>query len=125
MTAAPPPPTSRRRFLHNVAWSWLGVAVNILLGLFLSPILVRRLGVAQYGVWVLLFSTMDYLRLLDFGLAGTVINRCARQNAQQDWRGVNETINTAILYFLGMSAICCAFALLVRGPAMTLFKIEP
>lgn len=120
-----PPATQKSRFLRNVIWSWTGVGVNILLGLFLSPILVHKLGVAQYGVWVLLFSTMDYLRLLDFGLRAAVINRCARHNAQGDSRGVNETINTAILYFLAMSAICCAFALLFSGPAMTLFKIEP
>ena len=116
---------SRRRFLHNVAWSWLGVGVNILLGLFLSPILVRRLGVAQYGVWVLIFSTMDYLRLLDFGLRAAVINRCARQQAQQDWEGVNQTISTAVAYFLSMSALCCVLAVLARDPAMRLFKIAP
>jgi len=124
VTTLTAPPSQTSRFLRNVIWSWTGVGINILLGLFLSPILVRKLGVAQYGVWVLLFSTMDYLRLLDFGLRAAVINRCARQNAQQDWRGVNQTINTAILYFLAMSAIGCAFALLFRGPAMTLFNIE-
>lgn len=120
-----PAPSHKSRFLTNVIWSWTGVAVNILLGLFLSPILVRKLGVAQYGVWVLLFSTMDYLRLLDFGLRTAVINRCARQKAQEDWPGINGTINTAIGYFLVMSGICCAVALIFRGPAMTLFKIDP
>jgi O-antigen/teichoic acid export membrane protein len=106
-------------------WSWMGVFVNILLGLFLSPILVRKLGVAQYGVWVLVFSTMDYLRLLDFGLRAAVINRCARQQAQRDWTGVNETIGTAMVYFLAMSAVCCAVALLGGNAAVTLFKIDP
>jgi O-antigen/teichoic acid export membrane protein len=118
-------PSSRRRFLTNIAWSWTGVGVNILLGLFLSPILVQKLGVSQYGVWVLLFSTMDYLRLLDFGLRAAVINRCARQQAQRDWGGVNETISTAMVYFLAMSALCCAVALIARSVAMDLFNIEP
>jgi O-antigen/teichoic acid export membrane protein len=113
------------RFLHNVAWSWMGVAVNILLGIFLSPILVRRLGVAQYGVWVLLFSTMDYLRLLDFGFRAAVVNRCARYQARRDWIGVNETINTAILYFLIISLVCCLMAFAGRNAAMDVFKIEP
>jgi O-antigen/teichoic acid export membrane protein len=125
--AATPPPgaTQKSRFLRNVMWSWIGVAINILLGLFLSPILVRKLGVAQYGVWVLVFSTMDYLRLLDFGLRAAVINRCARQQAQHDWHAVNESINTAIVYFLAMSGVCCAVALLGRNAAMTVFKIDP
>jgi len=119
------PASQKSRFLRNVIWSWTGVGVNILLGLFLSPLLVRKLGVAQYGVWVLLFSTMDYLRLLDFGLRAAVINRCARQQAGADWTSVNQTINTAILYFLAMSAVCCALAYFGRDAAMTLFKIDP
>jgi O-antigen/teichoic acid export membrane protein len=119
-------PVSRKsRFLSNVMWSWTGVAVNILLGLFLSPILVKKLGVAQYGVWVLLFSTMDYLRLLDFGLRAAVINRCARQQAQRDWTGLNQTIGTAMVYFLTMSAVCCGVALLGADAAVRMFNIEP
>jgi len=120
-----PPTPQKTRFVRNVMWSWTGVAVNIVLGLFVSPILVRRLGVARFGVWVLLFSTMDYLRLLDFGLRTAVINRCARQKAQDDWAGVNRTINTALLYFLAMSALCCAVAFVGRDAAMTIFKIDP
>jgi membrane protein EpsK len=115
----------KRRFLANVLWSWTGVVVNIVLGLFLSAILVRKLGVARYGVWVLLFSTMDYLRLLDFGLRAAVINRCARHHAVDDEVKVNETINTAIVYFLGMSAACCLAAIAGRDAAMHLFNIDP
>jgi O-antigen/teichoic acid export membrane protein len=122
---AVPQPSRSARFIHNVFWSWIGVSVNILLGLFLSPILVRKLGEMQYGIWVILFSTMDYLRLLDFGLRAAVINRCARHQARRDWAGVNETIGTAMVYFLGMSAICCAVAVLGRDAAMSLFNIDP
>jgi O-antigen/teichoic acid export membrane protein len=115
----------KRRFLYNVAWSWTGVVVNLVLGIFLSPILVRRLGVSRYGVWVLLFSTMDYLRLLDFGFRAAVINRCARHKAREDWTAVNETIDTAIVYFLIMSALCCLLAFAGRHGAMELFNVEP
>jgi O-antigen/teichoic acid export membrane protein len=127
LTTAPLPaePSRKTRFLQNVVWSWSGVAVNILLGLFLSPILVRKLGVAQYGVWVLLFTTVDYLRLLDLGLRAAVVNRCARQRAQGDWHGVNETLSTAILYFITTSALACLVAVAGRDAAMRLFKIEP
>jgi membrane protein EpsK len=117
--------STKSRFIYNVLWSWMGVVVNVVLGLFLSAILVRRLGVARYGVWVLLFSTMDYLRLLDFGLRAAVINRCARHKAADEWTGVNETINTAIVYFLMMSAACCLLALLGRNAGLSLFNIDP
>ena len=41
MTLANPPtlqPSSnKKRFLINVVWSWIGVAVNLVLGIVLSP----------------------------------------------------------------------------------------
>jgi O-antigen/teichoic acid export membrane protein len=128
MIAAPandPSAGRTSRFIHNVFWSWLGVAVNLLLGLFLSPILVRRLGVESYGVWVVLFSTMDYLRLLDFGFRSAVVNRCARHRALNDWSALNETISSAGAYFLVISVLCCAVAVGASGAAMDLFNIAP
>ena len=117
--------SEKRRFLYNVGWSWLGVVVNVVLGLFLSAILVRKLGKEPYGVWVLLFSTMDYLRLLDFGLRAAVINRVARHQATGDAARINETVSTAIVYFLLMSAGCCAVAFTARDAAMRVFNIDP
>ncbi|PYQ69969.1 MAG: hypothetical protein DMG04_26335 [Acidobacteria bacterium] len=117
--------SQKRRFLVNVVWSWIGVAVNLVLGIVLSPIIVRRLGVERYGVWVLLFSTMDYLRLLDFGFRSAVINRCARHKARREWPAINETLATAVLYFLLMSTPCFVIAFLSRYAAMGFFKIQP
>jgi O-antigen/teichoic acid export membrane protein len=116
-------PSRSARFISNVLWSWSGVVVNILLGFVLSAILVRKLGVERYGVWVILFSTMDYLRLLDFGLRAAVINRCARHQALGEPDKVNETVNTAIAYFTLMSAACCVIAFAGRDFAMSLFNI--
>ena len=118
--------STESRFLYNVIWSWLGVVVNVVLGLILSAILLRRLGVARYGVWVLLFSTIlpapAGFRLI---LRAAVINRCARHKARHEWTEVNETVDTAIVYFLMMSAACCLLALFGRHAAMSLSTIEP
>jgi O-antigen/teichoic acid export membrane protein len=117
--------SNRRRFFYNVIWSWAGVFVNLLLGVFLSPIIVRKLGVERYGLWALLFSTMDYLRILDFGFRAAVVNSCARHKARGNWTGVNENVVTAITYFIVIAGICCLGAFASREHAMTLFKISP
>ena len=114
-SAAPPTPRSRQgSFLHNVAWGWFGVGVNIIVSLVMAPLLIRRLGVDQYGLWVLLFSTIEYLRMLDFGFRAAAVNACARFRARQDWEGVNRTIATSALYFLVISVVCCAGAIALR-----------
>ena len=58
--------STESRFLYNVIWSWLGVVVNVVLGLILSAILLRRLGVRGTGSGCS-SSRRYYLRLLDFG----------------------------------------------------------
>ena len=93
-------------FLRNVIWGWLGVALNILVGIFLSPIIIRKLGVEQYGVWILLFSLLDYIRLLDFGFRPAVVNGCARYSAAGDWERFSSTVTTALAYALLITGIC-------------------
>jgi O-antigen/teichoic acid export membrane protein len=113
----------RTSFLHNVLWGWTGVAVNIVIGIVLAPIIIDRLGVAQYGLWVLLFSMLDYLRMLDFGFRAAVVNGCARFRAREDWEGVNRTVTTALVYFVATGAVCCAVPILLSEQAIALFKV--
>lgn len=114
---------SRTTFLRNVAWGWLGVAVNITVGLVLAPIIIKKLGVTQYGVWVVIFSMLDYLRMLDFGFRAAVVNGAARFRAREDWTGVNQILSTALLYFVVAGLACCAVPILFRDQAVALFNI--
>lgn len=116
---------SRSRFVHNVLWGWLGVGVNIVIGLFLSPIIIGRLGVAQYGTWVLLFSTVDYFRMLDFGFRAATVNACARSRVREDWQGVNREASTAIAYFLAIAVLCLGVVVLFRDPLLGALNISP
>lgn len=121
--AAATPVAPRTTFLRNVVWGWLGVAVNIVIGVLLAPIIIRKLGVTQYGVWIVLFSMLDYLRMLDFGFRAAVVNGVARCRAREDWDGVNRTVSTALLYFVVTGALCCAIPILFRDQAIALFNI--
>jgi O-antigen/teichoic acid export membrane protein len=120
-----PRPASRRSFVRNVFWGWLGVGVNIVIGILLSPIIIGRLGVEQYGAWVLLFSTVDYIRMLDFGFRAATVNACARSRARGDWRGVNREASTGISYFLATALVCLALVILLRDPLIGALNIPP
>jgi O-antigen/teichoic acid export membrane protein len=107
-----------------VFWGWLGVGVNIVIGLVLSPIIIGRLGVEQYGVWVLLFSTVDYIRMLDFGFRAATVNACARSRARGDWHGVNREASAGISYFLGTAVLCLVLVVLLRDPLIAALNIS-
>ena len=46
----------KTQILKNVGSSWSALATNVLVGIFMSPFIVHRLGDAAYGIWVLIFS---------------------------------------------------------------------
>jgi len=55
----------KRQILKNVGSSWSALAINVVVGVFLSPFIVHRLGDAAYGIWVLIFSVTGYYGLFD------------------------------------------------------------
>jgi O-antigen/teichoic acid export membrane protein len=93
-------------FLRSVLWGWLAVALNLVVGVLLSPIIIRKLGAEQYGVWVLLFSLLDYMRVLDFGFRSAVLNGSARFRARGDWTGVSRVLVTSTTYFVCIFGAC-------------------
>jgi O-antigen/teichoic acid export membrane protein len=54
-----------RRFLFSVLWSWLGVATNLFMGIFLAPYIIRKLGAERYGIWALAFALIEYFWVFD------------------------------------------------------------
>ncbi|HJR58260.1 MAG TPA: oligosaccharide flippase family protein [Vicinamibacterales bacterium] len=124
-TAPPVARSARTGFLHNVAWGWAGVAVNVVIGFLLSPILIRKLGLEHFGIWVLLFSLVDYFRMLDFGFRAAAVNACARARVREDWGAVNRTAATAILYFLASGVACAGLVILFRDPLIGALNVSP
>lgn len=53
--------------------SYTIVGINILIGFIYTPILIRTLGQAEYGLYSLVYSFMSYLTILDFGLGNAII----------------------------------------------------
>ena len=59
--------------LKNVSSSWFSLGVNILVGIFLSPFILHRLGDTAYGIWILIFSVTGYYGLFDLGIRSSVV----------------------------------------------------
>src|SRR5690606_41781598 len=85
------------------------LAIQVVVGFFLTPFVVRRLGSGAYGVWTYLVSASAFMALLDLGLRGTVTRFVARDYARGDHDTVNVLVSTifwfrAILSFVAFAA---------------------
>jgi O-antigen/teichoic acid export membrane protein len=63
----------KREIIKNVSSSWFSLGINILVGIFLLPFILHRLGNAAYGAWVLVFSVTGYYGLFDLGVRSSII----------------------------------------------------
>src|SRR5438270_1395521 len=87
------------RFLINVLWSWTGVAASLFQGIFITRFLIQSLGVEHYGIWLQVFSILNYFWYFDLGLNSAVTNFCARYLAVHNHEKINEVISTSVFYF--------------------------
>src|SRR5262245_19910640 len=102
-----------RRLLVGAVTNWLAFAATLLVGFFLTPYLVRRLGDGPYGVWAFVESILAYLTLFDLGIAACVVRFVARFHTTGDREELNRLVSTALALFLGLAGIVLAVGALI------------
>lgn len=104
---------SLRRVVSGVFGNWAAMATSLLVGFFLAPFLVSRLGSEEYGVWVIVGSLASYMGLLDFGLRSAVTRFVARDFVRGDHEDSARVVSTA----LASRMIFGLLALVIAGNA--------
>jgi O-antigen/teichoic acid export membrane protein len=98
------------RIGRNILSNWSGLGVTMAVAFFMSPFLVRTLGDAQYGVWVLILSVTGYMGLLDAGLKVSVVKFVAALVAAGDDEALGSVISTALAIYVLLSGVLLAVA---------------
>lgn len=82
--------------LRNIASNWLGFAINAAVTLFLTPFVLRELGVGRYGIWILTSSVIGYYGFLDLGFRAGVTQYLTRYFALEDYESASDCISSAV-----------------------------
>src|ERR1700758_4959842 len=93
------------QIIKNVGSSWFALGVNILVGVFLSPFILHRLGDAAFGIWVLIFSLTGYYGIFDFGIRSSIIRYASKYTATHDIDEVNRLISTSMFTYTCVGAL--------------------
>lgn len=109
--------------LKNVGASWLSLGVNILVGIFLSPFILHRLGNLSYGAWVLAFSVTGYYGLFDLGIRSSIIRYVSTYTATGDMEALCKLINTSLAAYSVIGGLAMVAALAITASVDSLFRI--
>jgi O-antigen/teichoic acid export membrane protein len=105
----------------NIAASWGAHLVTLLVGVFLVPFVLERMGEEGYGVWVFVNSIAGYSGVLYLGFGPTVCRYVADHRARGEWEQVNRVVSSVVaVYFVAGGMVM----LLAGGFAMAAAWID-
>jgi O-antigen/teichoic acid export membrane protein len=114
-----------RRFGANVFTNYAAEVVLAISALIVTPLILRSLGDAAFGVWALAGSAILYLELFELGFGLATIKLVA-EDAERRPGAVVRTINTNLAVLSGFGALALVTGLVVAWLAPELFSVpEP
>jgi O-antigen/teichoic acid export membrane protein len=115
----------KREIIKNVSSSWFSLGVNILVGIFLSPFILHRLGNTAYGAWVLVFSVTGYYGLFDLGVRSSIIRYVSTYTAKNDMEGLYRLINTSLAGYTAIGVITMGLTVALSTQVGSIFRMPP
>jgi O-antigen/teichoic acid export membrane protein len=100
----------------------------VLSPLILTPLLIDRLGVEAYAVWVFattLTLSAGYLSLADLGAQQAAVRFIADARSAGDVTRANEFFSTTFAFFLGIALLVAPPIALVSPAIVDLFGVHP
>lgn len=113
------------QLVRGVFGNWMAMAAGILIGFFLSPFVVAKLGNSSYGVWTLVVSIASYMGLLDFGLRGAVVRFVSRGHARGEHELSSKAVSAALAVRLVIAAVILLVSVALSLAAPHVLKIPP
>jgi O-antigen/teichoic acid export membrane protein len=113
------------RILKNVSSGWFSLGINVLVGIFLSPFILHRLGDAAFGLWVLIFSVTGYYGLFDLGIRSSVVRYVSKFAAVRDTEALARLVNTSLFTYSCIGLLSFLVTLAGVSRINSLFRIPP
>lgn len=101
---------SKNQLRSGVYLSYINLAISSLIPFVYTPVMLRMLGQAEYGLYSLSNSVVGYLSLLSFGFGGTIVRYIAKYRAE----GKKEEIEKSYGFFIILYSLL-AIAVMVGG----------
>jgi len=116
---------TRGRFGINVIANIANFAVGVLVGLWLAPFIIHRLGTAVYGMIGLAYQMTTYLSVLTTALNSAVARYLTISLTHDDDTEANQIFNTSLFGSLLVAAVLLGPGLWVAWHIERLIKTPP
>ncbi|WP_317899343.1 lipopolysaccharide biosynthesis protein [Aurantibacillus circumpalustris] len=100
---------SREQFIKNSVWTFLELALYPILMIIATPIFIKKLGIEQYGLWMLVSTITLGVNVLNIGVGDTNIRLISKYRAENNFALIKRVFN----YNFSFSLFLCFCAMFV------------
>lgn len=93
--------------------TYANIALTNVIGILLTPFIIRSLGNSEYGLYTLIGSFVVYLSLMDLGINNTIIRFVAKYRAEKDSKGEEEFLGTTMIVYIGISFVLAILGMIL------------
>ncbi len=93
--------------------SYVSIFLTNIVGLLLTPFIIRSLGQAEYGLYTMIGALVGYLSVLDFGLNSTIVTFVAKYQAEKDKKGEENFLAHSYLIYFFISLVVVLIGLVL------------
>lgn len=113
-----------RSAMTNAGWNAFSTFWSIAISFLLAPLMIHYLGVAQYGILLVIWSVTGILGIMNFGLGEATLRYVAHYLGDDDLKGVNRVFGATLTFYATVCALVSA-VLLLAGPAVATWLKVP
>ena len=81
-----------KKLVTNTFFNLVGRSWSFLVTLLLTPYILSRLDVGDFGVWILLGVFTSSFNLLDLGLGSSFVKYISAYHAHEDYDHINHVV---------------------------------
>lgn len=85
--------------------SYANIFLTNIIGLILTPFIIRSLGDSEYGLYTLIGAFVGYLSIMDLGLNNTIVRYVSKYRAEKDKKGEENFLGTTMMIYVLISLI--------------------
>src|SRR6266496_3101878 len=96
-----------KKLVTNTLFNLVGRSWSFLLTLLLTPYILSRLNVGEFGTWVLLSIFINSFSMLDLGLGSSFVKHISEYYTRQDFDRINRVLFSGLIFYvlLGMAQV--------------------
>jgi O-antigen/teichoic acid export membrane protein len=95
----------------NIVFTGLGYLLPLIAALATIPVIVNKLGIDLYGLYIICVSLIGFMTLVDLGIGQTVVKYVAEYEATAQQHKVKPVLGVAFLIYLviGLGSAVCLY----------------